>query len=132
MINWINGHTKKFKCLVNHDGIFSLNNLYYTTEELWFPEYEFGGVPWVEKDAYARWSPDLFISDWQTPTLVIQGGKDYRVCETESISTFTALQRMGIPSQFLFFPDENHWVLRPLNSLMWHKTVFEWLDKHLK
>jgi dipeptidyl aminopeptidase/acylaminoacyl peptidase len=133
MINWINGHNESglFKCLVNHDGIFSLRNLYYTTEELWFPEFEFG-LPWVEKEMYDRWSPDSFVEKWNTPTLVIQGGKDYRVCDTEGISTFTALQRRGIESRLLHFPDENHWVLKPSNSLVWHDTVFKWLDKHLK
>lgn len=134
MINWINGHnngtTHRFKCLVNHDGIFSLRGLYFTTEELWFPEWEFG-LPWKEPQVYAKWSPDSFVGEWATPTLVIQGGKDYRVCETEGIATFTALQRLGIPSQMLFFPDENHWVLKPVNSLKWHETVSNWLKQWL-
>jgi len=132
MINWLNGHTNRFKCLVNHDGIFSLKNLYYTTEELWFPEYEFGLPFGASSGAADKWSPDAFIGEWQTPTLVIQGGKDYRVVETEGIATFTALQRRGIESRLLFFPDENHWCLKAANSLKWHSTVGEWLDKHLK
>lgn len=130
MINWINGHTDRFKCLVNHDGIFSLRSLYYTTEELFFPEWEFG-LPWSDSEVYAKWSPDSFIAQWATPTLVIQGGKDYRVGEAEGLSTFTALQRKRIPSQMLFFPDENHWVLKPINSLKWHETVSQWLRRWL-
>ena len=134
MINWINGHADKdkFQCLVNHDGIFGLKNLYYTTEELWFPEWEFGIPHGEDSSQYDKWDPSLFVKDWKTPTLVIQGGKDYRVVDTEGIATFTALQRLGIESKMLYFPDENHWVLKPLNSLKWHKTVTEWIDGHLK
>lgn len=131
MINWINGHTNRFRCLVNHDGIFSLFNQYYCTEELWFPEWEFG-LPYENPEVYQRWSPCTYVKQWQTPTLVIQGGRDYRVCETEALATFTALQRKGIESQLLFFPEENHWVLRPLNSFKWHVTIRDWLEKFLK
>jgi len=116
---------------VNHDGIFSLRSFYYSTDEIWFPEWEFG-VPWENKEIYEKWSPDSYVGDWSTPTLVIQGGIDFRVCETESIATFTALQRRGIDSQLLYFPDENHWVLKPTNILKWHETIFEWLNRHLK
>ncbi|CAM9240815.1 unnamed protein product [Ectocarpus fasciculatus] len=132
MVNWMNGHTKRFKCLVNHDGIFSLRSLYYVTEELWFPEWEFG-LPWTEEGSaeYRKWSPDEFVSEWSTPTLVVQGGKDYRVCEGEGISTFTALQRKGVPSRLLFFEDEGHWVLKPQNSEMWYRTLFQWLEQWL-
>ena len=94
-------------------------------------EWEFG-LPWQSPEEYQRWSPDSYLSSWQTPVLVIHGGTDYRVVDTEGISTFTALQRRGIESKMLFFPDENHWVLKPLNSLKWHETVFAWLNKHLK
>lgn len=131
MINWINGNTNRFKCLVNHDGIFNLTSLYYSTEELWFPEWEFG-LPWDKNSGYEKFNPSNHVEKWSTPTLVIQGGTDYRVVETESISTFTALQRRNIPSRFLFFPDENHWCLKPLNSLKWHQTVTQWLDQWLK
>lgn len=140
MMNWINGHTNRFRCLVNHDGIFSLKNLYYTTEELWFPEWEFG-VPWKSQDNqelkgeesdYDKFCPEKHVANWATPTLVIQGGRDFRVVESESLSTFTALQRRNIPSRLLYFSDENHWVLKPANSLMWHKTVFDWLTLWLK
>lgn len=155
MVNWINGHDSKgvFKCLVNHDGIFGLKNLYYTTEEQWFPEWEFG-LPYVtnpsdeaNKDSrydltdesasktgpsqYDLFDPALFVDQWNTPTLVIQGCKDYRVVETEGIATFTALQRRGIESKFLVFPDENHWCLKAQNSMQWYGTVTDWLRSHL-
>jgi dipeptidyl aminopeptidase/acylaminoacyl peptidase len=147
MMNWINGHAPEgyFKCLVNHDGIFSLRNLYYATEELYFPEYEFGLPPMlakspecandndpdVQEGQYERWDPSLFLDKWCTPTLVIQGGLDYRVVEVEGIATFTALQRKGVESRMLFFPDENHWCLKAKNSLKWYATVGDWLDKFL-
>jgi dipeptidyl aminopeptidase/acylaminoacyl peptidase len=133
MINWINGHHPPgmFQCLVNHDGIFDLKSLYYSTEELWFPEWEFG-LPWESNSGYDAANPSLHVAQWRTPTLVIQGGKDHRVVETEGLSTFTALQRQGIPSQLLYFPDENHWCLKPLNSIKWHRTVAAWLDRWLK
>jgi dipeptidyl aminopeptidase/acylaminoacyl peptidase len=135
MMNWINGHNDRFKCLVNHDGIFNLKALYYSTEEVFFPEWEFG-FPWDNSGdrgakEYDKWNPMEFISEWKTPTLVIQGGIDHRIVESEGLSTFTALQRRGIPSQLLFFPDENHWCLKPMNSVKWHNTVQAWLDKWL-
>ena len=123
MINWINGHTNRFKCLVNHDGGFDEFSNYFTTEELWFPEWEYKGTPWEKPELYDRFSPSRYVANWQTPTLVIHGAKDYRLTDTEGIATFTALQRRGIPSQLLYFPDENHWVLQPKNSIMWYETV---------
>ena len=93
-------------------------------------EWEFG-LPWEQEDEYKKTSPCSYVKNWKTPTLVIQGGKDYRVPETEGIGTFTALQRLGVPSKFLYFPDENHWVLKPLNSIKWHKTIFQWLKQWL-
>jgi dipeptidyl aminopeptidase/acylaminoacyl peptidase len=105
------------------------------SQELWFPEWEFG-LPWTKTEGkeseYDKWNPEAFVQNWTTPTLVIQGGKDHRVVETEGISTFTALQRKGIPSRLLFFPDENHWCLKTANSLKWHETVASWLDSWLK
>jgi dipeptidyl aminopeptidase/acylaminoacyl peptidase len=132
MINWINGHTNRFKCLVNHDGGFDEFANYFTTEELWFPEWEYKGTPWEKPELYDRFSPARYVNKWQTPTLVIHGAKDYRLADSEGIATFTALQRRGIPSQLLYFPDENHWVLQPRNSIMWHETVLEWLQRWLK
>lgn len=132
MINWINGHTDRFKCLVNHDGGFDEFSNYFTTEELWFPEWEYKGTPWENPELYDRFSPARYITNWKTPTLIIHGAKDYRLTDTEGIATFTALQRRGIPSQLLYFPDENHWVLQPKNSITWHETVRAWLQRWLK
>jgi len=147
MINWINGHAPagKFKCLVNHDGLFDMRAFFFSTEELWFPEWEFGGAPFALKSGaaggqqteraasalYQTHNPALFVDKWETPCLVVHGGKDYRVSETEGIGTFTALQRRGIPSRFLYFPGENHWVLNPANSIVWHESVMEWLHAWL-
>ena len=131
MVNWINGHTDRFKCLIYHAGPFSLKNMFFHTEELFFSQWEFG-LPWETPEVYDKNSPDNFVQNWKTPCLVIHGGKDFRVCETEGIATFTALQRKGIPSQFLYFPDENHWILKPLNSLKWYNSFFAWLDIYLK
>ena len=132
MINWIAGHTDRFKCLVTHDGEFDTRTSYYTTEELWFPEWEQGGLPWEPGTTHEKWSPALFVSNWKTPTLVVHGARDFRLPETEGFSVFTALQRRGIPSKLLYFPDENHWVLKAKNSILWHDTVIGWLDEWLK
>jgi dipeptidyl aminopeptidase/acylaminoacyl peptidase len=132
MINWINGHTNRFKCLVNHDGGFDEFANYFTTEELWFPEWEYKGTPWERPELYDKFSPARYVAKWQTPTLVIHGAKDYRLADSEGIATFTALQRRGIPSQLLYFPDENHWVLKQRNSIVWYETVLEWLHRWLK
>ncbi|KAF7728576.1 hypothetical protein EC973_005802 [Apophysomyces ossiformis] len=131
MINWINGHSDRFRALVNHDGMFSTVHTYYTTDELYFPEREFGGVPYdpLTRLVYERWSPSNFVRRWKTPTLVIHGGRDYRLVDGEALATFTALQRQGVPSRLVYFPDENHWVLKPANSLRWHKEVLDWIDE---
>jgi dipeptidyl aminopeptidase/acylaminoacyl peptidase len=131
MINWIAGQTDRFKCLVVHDGNLDERMAYYDTEELWFPEWENGGTPWTAK-SFGHHNPIDYVKNWKTPTLVIHGQKDYRVVYTQGISTFTALQRKGIPSKLLIFPDENHWVLKPANSLQWHDTVMGWLGEWLK
>jgi dipeptidyl aminopeptidase/acylaminoacyl peptidase len=132
MVNWIGGHTDRFKCLVSHDGSFDETSAYYTTEELWFPEWEYMGAPWENPAMYEKWSPHRHIQNWVTPTLVVHGAKDFRLPETEGMSLFTALQRRGIPSTFLYFPDENHWVLKAKNSILWHDTVIGWFDRWLK
>ncbi len=134
MINWIAGQpfADKFKCLVTHDGNPDEQAAYYMTEELWFPEWEHGGTPWINPEGYRKHNPVDFVKNWKTPTLVVHSAKDYRVVDTAGIATFTALQRKGIPSKFLYFPDENHWVLKPHNSLLWHQTVLGWLDLWLK
>jgi dipeptidyl aminopeptidase/acylaminoacyl peptidase len=132
MVNWINGHTDRFKCLVNHDGEFDSYASYFSTDELWFPEWEFGGTPWEKPELYEKFSPDRYVANWKTPTLVIHGGRDYRLVDTDGISTFTALQRRGIPSQLLYFKDEGHWVEEPRNSIVWHETILNWLRRWLQ
>lgn len=133
MINWIAGNwAERFRCLVNHDGLFDLRMMYYTTEELWFPEWEFGGPYHAVPENYERHNPANHVDAWRTPMLVIHGALDYRVPETQGIATFTALQRRGIESEFLYYPDENHWVLKPRNSLQWHGKVLGWLERYLR
>jgi dipeptidyl aminopeptidase/acylaminoacyl peptidase len=133
MINWIAGNwSDRFRCLVNHDGNLGEEMAYYDTEELWFPEWDHLGTPWDNPEGYDKHDPIRFVKNWKTPMLVIHGGRDYRVVDTQGISTFTALQRRGIPSKFLYFPDENHWVLKPHNSILWHETVIGWLDQWTK
>ncbi len=133
MTNWIAGvWPDRFRCLVTHDGNLDEQAAYFGTEELWFPEYEHGGTPWDNPRGYAKHNPVDFVKNWKTPTLVVHGGRDYRIPYVNGISTFTVLQRRGIPSKFLYFPDENHWVLKPRNSLLWHETVIGWLDQWTK
>ncbi|MEO6708040.1 MAG: S9 family peptidase [Planctomycetota bacterium] len=132
MVNWIAGQTDRFKALVCHDGNLDERMAYFDTEELWFPEWEHGGKPWEPGSGFTKHNPIDFLAKWKTPMLVIHGGLDYRVVDTQGISTFTALQRMEIPSQFLYFPDENHWVLKPANSKLWHSTVLAWLARWTK
>jgi len=133
MINWIAGNwPDRFRALVVHDGNLDERMAYYDTEELWFPEWDHEGLPWEKPEHYTRHNPIDYVKNWRTPTLVIHGGKDYRVVDTQGLSTFTALQRRGIESRFLHFPDENHWVLKPHNSILWHDTVIAWMDKFCK
>jgi dipeptidyl aminopeptidase/acylaminoacyl peptidase len=133
MINWIAGNWPDgFRCLVNHDGTFDQRMMYYATEELWFPEWEHAGPYWENPDAHERHNPANHVAKWKTPMLVIHGALDFRIPESQGLATFTALQRQGIPSRFLYFPDENHWVLKPSNSVLWHDTVLEWLDRWLQ
>jgi dipeptidyl aminopeptidase/acylaminoacyl peptidase len=133
MINWIAGNwPDRFRALVVHDGNLDERFAYFATEELWFPEWEHGGTPWDNPEGYAKQNPVDYVKNWKTPTLVVHGGQDFRVVETGGFATFTALQRRGIPSRFLYFPDENHWVLRPQNSIQWHDTVLAWLDQWTK
>lgn len=136
MINWILGHNDdprfQFKTLVSHAGVYNLTSMYGGTEELWFPEWEFKGTPWANPELYERWSPHRFVSNFKTPILVIHGELDYRVPITEGIQLFTAVQRMGVESRLLYFPDEGHWILKPQNSQLWYGTVIRWLDRFLK
>jgi dipeptidyl aminopeptidase/acylaminoacyl peptidase len=130
MAHWINGHTARFRCLVAHAGDFDLGASYYDTEELWFPEWELGR-PWEDRTEYDRWSPHLFVKAWRTPTLVTHGELDFRVTVAQGLSAFTALQRLGVESKLLVFPDEGHWILKPKNSKVFHDVVLSWIADHL-
>ncbi len=133
MINWIAGNWQdRFRCLVNHDGNLDERMAYFDTEELWFPEWDHIGTPWDNPAGYEKHNPVNFVKNWNTPMLVIHGALDFRVADTQGLGTFNALQRLGIPSKLLYFPDENHWVLKPANSILWHEMVLAWLDKWLK
>ena len=132
MVNWIAGNWPgEFKCLVNHDGVFDTFGMGYSTEELWFTEWENGGTPYDNPRGYQEFNPANHVRNWRDPMLVIQGDRDFRIPTAQSLSTFTALQRRGIESRLVVFPDENHWVLKPANSRQWHTEVFGWLDQHL-
>ena len=132
MINWINSQTNRFSCLVTHDGIFNTIGAYFTTEELWFPEFEFGGTPMDEKAKanYVKWNPMDFSTELRTPTLIIHSEKDYRLTMNEGLGLFTVLQRMNVPSRLLYFPDENHWILKPGNWLQWQREILDWMDHY--
>ncbi len=132
MINWIAGNwPDRFRCLVNHDGNLDERMAYFDTEELWFPEWDHLGTPWDNPENYEKHNPVNFVKNWKTPMLVIHGAQDFRVADTQGLGTFNALQRREIPSKLLYFPDENHWVMKPANSILWHETVINWLDKWL-
>ncbi|MGZ4815448.1 MAG: dipeptidyl-peptidase 5 [Terriglobales bacterium] len=128
MIDWMIGHTDRFKCLVSHDGMFDTVSAYGTTEELWFPEWEFQGTPWTNRAMYEKWNPLNSATKFKTPTLVVHGQLDYRLDVSQGFEFFTYLQRLKIPSKMLYFPDEGHWVLKPQNSRLWYKTVNGWVD----
>ncbi len=134
MVNWIAGKwPDRFKCLVQHDGVFDSRAMAYETEELWFDTWEHGGKTYFEDPAaYEKWNPVHHVDKWKTPMLVITGENDFRIPYTQGLASFTALQMRGVPAELLVFPDENHWVLKPKNSLQWHNTVFGWLARHLK
>jgi dipeptidyl aminopeptidase/acylaminoacyl peptidase len=132
MVDWILGHTDRFKALVSHAGVYDLKSEYGVTEELWFPEWEFKGNPWDNPELYQKWSPDNFVKNFKTPTLVTHGELDFRVPINQGLELFTALQRRGIPSKMLYFPDEGHWILKPQNSKLWYQTVGDWFDQWVK
>ena len=141
MANWILGHTNRFKCIVTHDGMFNPESAYGSTEELWFNEWEFkfpnsnGGKPWDyygrpdSENPFRKWSPALSAKNFKTPTLVIHSQLDYRLDVSEGYQLFTTLQRLGVPSKMLYFPDESHFVQKPQNSQLWYKTVNDWVDQ---
>ena len=133
MVNWIAGQwADRFKCLVNHNGLFDNRAFAHSTEELWFPHWDFGGSYEDAAETYEKWNPANHVGKWKTPMLVVLGEKDFRVPYTQGLGAFTILRQRGIPAQLLVFPDENHWVLGAKNSLQWHDTVFAWLDRWLK
>jgi dipeptidyl aminopeptidase/acylaminoacyl peptidase len=132
MINWILGHTDRFKCLVSHDGMFNAESAWGTTEELWFNNWEFKGTPYDNRASYEKWSPHQYAKNFKTPTLVIHGQRDYRLDVSEGLQLFTTLQMEGVPSKMLYFPDEGHWVLKPQNSRLWYDTVNAWVDQWTK
>ena len=132
MINWIEGHNDRFRCLVSHAGVYNLTSMYGATEELWFPEWEFKGTPWSNPEMYEKFSPHRFAAQFKTPCLVVHGEHDYRVPYAEGLQLFTALQRNGVPSKLLFYPDETHFVRKPKNAELWWNTLHEWFAEYLK
>jgi dipeptidyl aminopeptidase/acylaminoacyl peptidase len=133
MQNWIAGHWPEgFRCIVNHAGIFDTRSMYYTTEELWFTEWENGGPYYQAPGIHERFNPANAVTQWRTPMLVTHGQNDFRVPYSQGIATFTALQRRGVESRLVVFPDENHWVLKPANSNYWYSTVLDWMDTHTR
>jgi len=128
-INWILGHTDRFKCLVSHDGMFNAESAWGTTEELWFNNWEFKGTLYDNRESYVKWTPHQYAKNFKTPTLVVHGQRDYRLDVSEGFQLYTTLQMEGVPSKMLYFPDEGHWVLKPQNSQLWYKTVNDWVDK---
>jgi dipeptidyl aminopeptidase/acylaminoacyl peptidase len=132
MMNWIAGSWQTpFKCIVNHAGIFDNRFMGYSTEELWFDEWEHHGTPYDVPQNYEKHNPVNRVKEWRVPMLLIAGQRDYRVPYSQSIAAFTALQRRGIPSRLVVFPNENHWILKPSNSLQWHEEVERWLNQYL-
>ncbi len=131
MMNWFQGHTTRFKTLIAHAGVYNLDSMYGTTEELWFPEWEIGGKPWTDPEKYRKFSPHAYAKDFKTPMLIVHGEKDYRVPFSEGMQMFTTLQRLGVPSKMLLFPDEGHFILKPRNSEYWHEQIFAWLKKYV-
>jgi dipeptidyl aminopeptidase/acylaminoacyl peptidase len=132
MVNWLLGHSNRFKAFVSHAGVFDLRSMAAETEELWFVKAEFQGMPWDNTSSYDRWSPSAFVKDFKTPTLVIHGELDYRVPVGQGMQLFTALQSQKVPSRLLLFPDEGHWILKPQNTLLWYSQFLGWMDQWTK
>jgi dipeptidyl aminopeptidase/acylaminoacyl peptidase len=131
MMNWFEGHTTRFKTLISHCGVYNFDSMYAMTDELWFDEWEHGGPPWGKRESYEKHSPHRFAKDFKTPMLIIHNDLDFRVPIDEGFQMFTTLQRLGVPSKMINFPDEGHWVLKPANSAYWHREVFAWLAKYV-
>jgi dipeptidyl aminopeptidase/acylaminoacyl peptidase len=133
-VNWLVGHTNRFKAAVSHDGVYNIESMMGATEEMWFSEWEMGGEPWsaAARENIAKWSPHRFAPQIKTPTLIITNELDYRVPVDQGLQMFTALRRQNVPSEMLVFPDEGHWVLKALNSRYWHQQVFGWMKRWLE
>jgi dipeptidyl aminopeptidase/acylaminoacyl peptidase len=135
MMDWFATHAKgRFRALVSHAGVYDQTSM-YATEELWFPDHEFRGTPWTNPESYAKWSPSTYAAElgkYKTPTLVVAGELDFRVPYTQSLEFFSALQRQGVPSKLLLFPNEGHWILKPQDSELWYKTFLDWMATYLK
>jgi len=132
LIDWIESQTARFRCLVSHSGVYDIRSMFGATEELWFPEWEFKGTPWSNKAQYDKWSPSSYVANFKTPCLVVHGQNDFRVPLSQGLQFYTALQLMNVPSKFLTFPDEDHFVQKPQNAELWWKTVLGWLAEYLK
>ncbi len=130
MMDWMEGHTDRFNAVVSHDGVFDLTSMWGTTEELWFPEWEYDGTPWESREVYEKWSPHMYIQNAKTPMLIVQGANDFRVPEGQAFELFTSLQRLGVESKLLYFPDEYHFVVKPQNAVLWWNTIFDWFEQH--
>jgi len=132
MVNWLLGHTNRFKAFVSHAGVFDLRSMFGETEELWFPLWEFRNTPWDDPEMYARWSPSYYVKNFNTPTLVIHGEQDFRVPFGQGLQLFTALKLRKVPAKLLVFPDEGHWIQKPQNSLLWYRTFLDWIAQWTK
>lgn len=132
MVDWLLGHTDRFKALISHAGVYDLRSMAGETEELWFPLWEFKGMPWQNSELYAKWSPSFYVDNFKTPTLVMHGELDYRVPVGQGLQLFTALQMKKVPSKLVLFPDEGHWILKPQNSVLWYSQFLEWIGEWTK
>ncbi len=132
MTNWILGQTDRFKCLVSHAAPFNLISKYGSTDELWFPEWEFGGTPWTNREMYEKFSPHNYVKNFKTPTLIIHGANDFRVPLEQALQAFTYLQKMNVPSKVIIFPDEDHFIKKANNQRFWYNEVLSWIKEHLK
>jgi dipeptidyl aminopeptidase/acylaminoacyl peptidase len=132
MVNWMLGHTDRFKAFVSHAGVYDLKSMGGETEELWFTKWEFRGMPWENPESYEKWSPSKHVTNFRTPTLVIHGEQDFRVPYGQGLQLFTGLQSMKVPSKLLVYPDEGHWILKPQNSQLWYQTVIDWVTEWTK
>jgi dipeptidyl aminopeptidase/acylaminoacyl peptidase len=132
MMDWFLGHTTRFKAIVTHAGVYNLASMYGVTEELWFPEWDLKGTPWTNQELYDRFSPHRYAKNFKTPTLVTHGELDFRVPIGEGLQLYTTLQRMGVPSKMIYFPDEGHWINKPGNSALWYHSFIEWMDRWVK